>query len=313
MRLEAMCRNLVALTGIAVLAGCSSLAPSSEEGTLATANQELVSGLSLASQDPVNGLKGSLTLQGQTVFFETRREFGAEAAVIVENEGVPVSVRLLDRHGGLVFMSVASHTPADWVEAADAKPSAASIAERKAVLALVPEVVRALELQKLSADLAQERQMLAAAATTLAQTQLIPAPASSSSSKDVSAAAGTWQQLFSVHWKWLVNPTQHSGTRWNNYDSGVFYNTVQYCNHGTCPNDMAQRCSAWNQVGAYIGSAQSCDLWNGYNLCGAFGGNHNCHDDSLTQRSNVVYRTTFGSVTNQCKDWGCSYGAPNCN
>jgi hypothetical protein len=76
---------------------------------------------------------------------------------------------------------------------------------------------------------------------------------------------------------------------------------------------MTQKCSVYNSAGSYIGSSQTCDSWTGYALCGAFGGNHNCHDDSAVQKARVVYRRTYSSTPTVCSNWGCSAQAPSCN
>jgi hypothetical protein len=130
----------------------------------------------------------------------------------------------------------------------------------------------------------------------------------------------SWKQLFAVWRKPLaIGIAEHSAARWKNYyySSGAwrYYNTVQYCNHGACPGDssMNQKCSTWNSAGAYIGSSRSCDSFgSGYLVCGLWGHNHNCHDDTRTQRSRVVYRSGLSSEPGWCGDGGCSSYSPDC-
>ncbi len=297
-----------------VLGGCTAMpegAPSEEEVELT--GQELANALKITSQDRTNGLNGHLTVRGRSVFFETRREFGAEAAHIEENEGIPVSVRFLDSNGRLIFMSVAGHMPSDWSET-ESTPTPEQLRLRESDLPLVSKAIEALAMRNLDPSLAQERQALTGAAISLEE---VRRSAPTDQLAEVGTTATSWRQLFSIHKKYLVAPTEHSATRWYNYyySSGWrYYNTIQYCNHGTCPggSGMSQKCSVYNGTGAYIGSSQTCDSWTGYAVCGAFGGNHNCHDDTGVQRSRVVYRRTYSSAPSVCNNWGCSYQAPNC-
>jgi len=309
------CIKAFALSSMLVLGGCAAnLDGAPTDDNIDVSAEELSNALKLTSQDRTNGLNGQLTLRGRSIFFETRREFGAEAAAIEENEGIPVSVRFLDANGRLIFMSVAGHMPSDWTET-EAAPTLEQLRGREADLPLVSKAIEALAMRNINPDLAQEREALKGAAISLEE---VRRSAPTDMGGEIGVAATSYRQLFSIHRKWLVAPTEHSATRWYNYyySSGWrYYNTIQYCNHGTCPggSGMTQKCSVYNGAGSYIGSSQTCDSWTGYALCGAFGGNHNCHDDSAVQKARVVYRRTYSSTPTVCSNWGCSAQAPSCN
>jgi len=259
---------------------------------------------------------------GESIFtFQTRRTSEAEAAVIQENGGVPVAVRLLDGRGETVAVSTPSHAlPEGWEPVAPEFLSDADLSRRVKVAKAVARLGAIIRSARMPADSEPERKALENASTLVPEEgdyvrNDAPAPAASS---DVSTLATSWRQLFSIYKKSLVVIAEHSGTRWRNYyysGGWKFYNTVQYCNHGACPGDssMSLKCAKYNSAGGYIGSSKSCDSFgSGYNVCGLWGHNHNCHDDSKVQRARVLGRSGLSSEPNWCDSSGCDGHAPSC-
>lgn len=286
-------------------------------------DEELALTMAVARAPHARGVHGRFGY-GESLFaFETIRVSEAEEAEMAEAGGIPVSVRITDGTGATVLLSVASHDiPAEWEAPEPAAPTQAELNRRAKVAVAIRRFGPIMRRAQLPENSEYEREALVTAAAMIPAeltTTQAEAQAEGEVSQSTVALATSYKQLFSVWRKPLVVIAEHSASRWQNYSysNGAwrYYNTVQYCNHGGCPggSGMTQKCSTWNSAGAYIGSSKSCDSFNsGYLVCGLWGHNHNCHDDTRTQRSRVVYRSGLGSEPSWCKDGGCTKSAPAC-
>lgn len=134
------------------------------------------------------------------------------------------------------------------------------------------------------------------------------------------------------HKKELAVIGEHSATRYLHvlHSSSTAYSIVRdyrFCNHGGCPyaTMMARYCHAWGAMSSSyvyppsttttIGrdtdtSRHSCRTkyqWNS-------DGDHNCHDDSWTQRMWATGKGDSASITgNRCDDIWIRAGAPSCS
>jgi hypothetical protein len=320
-------RTLRLLSPLAVLAlaacGVPDVDVAPEPDIDMVSDEQLALSLSVArAPGGQKGLHGRFGVGDSRFIFETRRVSEAEEHEMQEAGGVPVSVRITDGSGATVVLSVASHEiPAGWEETVEPGALSDEALDRRAKVArAVSRLAPIIAAAQLPEGSEHDRKALLNA-SGMVPTEFVSSEASVGDvSQSSTAMATTYKQLFAVWRKPLsAGIAEHSASRWKNYyySNGAwrYYNTVQYCNHGACPGDssMNQKCSTWNSGGAYIGSSKSCDSFNsGYLVCGLWGHNHNCHDDTATQRSRVVYRSGLSSEPGWCKDSGCSAYAPNC-
>lgn len=318
-------RFLAPLT-ILVLAACGGIEQDSQPidhdvDIESLSDEQLALSLAVAQAPHKRGVYGRFGLGDSLFSFETIRASEAEEAEMADAGGIPVSVRITDGKGATVLLSVVGHDiPAGWEEADPVEVSAQELDRRAKVARAITRMGPIIAQARMPEGAEQDRQALVNA-SGMVPTELSTTEASVEGevSQSATSLATSWKQLFSVWEKPTLAIAEHSGSRWKNYyySNGAwrYYNTVQYCNHGACPgaSSMSQKCSTWNSAGAYIGSSKNCDSFgSGYLVCGLWGHNHNCHDDTHTQRSRVVYRSGLSSEPSWCKDSGCSGYAPAC-
>jgi len=114
---------------------------------------------------------------------------------------------------------------------------------------------------------------------------------------------------------------RHSATRVHILRVSGVYSYYDFCNHGTCANNMGQKC-ALSQVHKPAWTALSCNT--GYNAKSQDGG-HNCHDDSRVQMAAFIFGPAMARNQYWCNDgnhatdisnnfwYGDQEGSPECN
>jgi hypothetical protein len=283
----------------------------------------LAQGLTIFTADPQTGVTGMFARGDLAVFFETARELELEPApqhdhFTKDGIAVNVSARFMDLEGRNLLVSMDAHLmPVGWTTPGE--PSEAMMAVRPALYELTFEAGLAIEAAALDDTVAPEVRALAVTGVLMRPPQVAdPAPRSTTSW--FSDGWDHWQ-YFEVHSASCCGIAEHSATVfWNWSESGGWEEGYQTSNHGRWAMEMGIEpdcggTGAWGGGGRphYHGdNLQYCDMKNGYAVCGMFGGNHNCHDDSKLQRENIVYGRWFGSAPGYCSGWGCDVYAPGC-
>ncbi|PKN26664.1 MAG: hypothetical protein CVU65_04970 [Deltaproteobacteria bacterium HGW-Deltaproteobacteria-22] len=100
-----------------------------------------------------------------------------------------------------------------------------------------------------------------------------------------------------VHDKSTALIARHSGVRLHQLNGSGTFAYYDFCNHGTCPAEMSQKCSlikinrpAWYLPACSTGYAAFSD-----------GGGHNCHDDSRVQMASFIF-----GASNNGSQWWCN-------
>lgn len=100
-----------------------------------------------------------------------------------------------------------------------------------------------------------------------------------------------------VHDKSTVVIARHSGVRLHQLNGTGTFAYYDFCNHGTCPSEMVQKCSLIkiNRPSWYLPACST--------PYAAFsdGGGHNCHDDARVQLASFVY-----GASNNGSQWWCN-------
>ena len=309
-------RKLLLLVGVIAAAGCATQesGPSDDQG--------LKQGLTIFTSDAESGLTGMYAKGEQAVFFETVREIELDPAPQHDHftaDGTPVNVsaRFTDIEGRNLLVALDSHDlPAGW--SFPGEPSAAMLALRPQLFELTVEAGRAIREAGIEDSVAPEVHALAVTGVEL-RPPAIEAPAARSSTF-YSDGWDHWQ-YFEVHSASCCGIAEHSAAVfWNWSESGGWEDGWQTSNHGRWATEMGLEgdCGgggAWGGGGRPHyggGQLQYCDMKNGYSVCGLWGGNHNCHDDTKLQRENIVYGAWYGSAPGYCSGWGCDMNAPHC-
>ena len=294
--------------------GCSDPAQTSTGG--------LQQGLTIFTATPETGVAGAYAKGELAVFFETTiREVESEPApqhdqFALDGTAVNVSARFTDMEGRNLLVSLATHEPPEaWH--LPGEMSEAMRAARPALFALALETGQAIEAANLGDHLGPELHTLVITGVKM-QPPVVTVPAVD---RDTYYSDGYdhWQ-YFEVHSKSCCGVAEHSATVFWNWSPGYGWEDGwQTSNHGTWAMEMGleEDCGgsgAWaggDREHYYADRLQTCDMKNGYAVCGPFGGNHNCHDDSKFQRKNIL-EGYLGGAPSFCSGWGCDMYAPGC-
>ena len=285
----------------------------------------LQQGLTLFTADPEAGVSGMFARGELAVFFDTVRELELEPAPQHDHftaDGTPVNVsaRFTDMEGRNLLVSLDVHEmPAGWVMIGE--PSPAMTAVRPALYELTLEAGRALEA--LAAEGVDDEIAPELRALTVTGVMLRPPTVETPVVRNPGLFSGGWDhwQYYEVRSASCCGIAEHSASVfWNWSESGGWEEGYQTSNHGRWATEMGLEgdcggTGAWGGGGRphyYGDSLQYCDMKNGYAVCGVFGGNHNCHDDTKLQRANIVYGAWYGSAPGYCSSWGCDMYAPHC-
>jgi hypothetical protein len=286
----------------------------------------LEQGLTIFNASPELGVAGTYAKDDLAVFFETLREPEPNPAVshdhfAIDGSPINVSARFTDMEGRNLLVTLDRHeAPSAWI--LNGEPTPAMIAARPALFELALEAGGALETASLDGTLdpavAPERRALVVMGLKMRPPATLPPDVAFLVAP--SDGADHWQ-YFEVHSASCCGIAEHSSTVfWNYSASGGWEDGWQTSNHGRYALEMPLEpdcggTGAWSGGGRphfWPDRLQFCDMANGYATCGAFGGNHNCHDDSKLQRANIVYGQWFGSAPGWCSGWGCDLYAPHC-
>ncbi|HEY5923508.1 MAG TPA: hypothetical protein VIV11_17630 [Kofleriaceae bacterium] len=282
----------------------------------------LEQGLTIFQATPERGVAGMYAKGELAVFFETKRELEPEPAVsheqfAIDGSAINVSARFTDMEGRNLLVSLARHdAPAEWVMLGE--PSQPMRDARPALFDLALEAGNAIDAANLDPTIAAEARALVVTGVNMRPPTAAPPP-----SVGETAYSDGWDhyQYFEVRSASCCGIAEHSATVfWNWSESAGWEDGWQTNNHGRWATEMGLEgdcggTGAWSGGGRphyWSDRLQYCDMQNGYNVCGPFGGNHNCHDDTKMQRANIVYGAWYGSAPGFCSGWGCDVYAPNC-
>ena len=285
------------------------------------AGDGLPQGLTIFSADPGTGVTGMYARGELAVFFETAREVERDPAPQHDHwtrggAAVNVSARFMDLEGRNLLVAMDSHLMPDaWTTPGE--PSIAMLEARPALFELTYEAGLAIEAAGLDDAVAPEVHALVVTGVKMRPPE-VPTP--EPTTRYFSDGWDHWQ-YFEVHSASCCGIAEHSATVfWNWSESGGWEEGYQTSNHGRWAMEMGLESDcggtgAWAGPGRphyHGGNLQYCDMKTGYAVCGMFGGNHNCHDDSKLQRDNIVYGRWYSSAPGWCSGWGCDVYAPHC-
>ncbi len=100
-----------------------------------------------------------------------------------------------------------------------------------------------------------------------------------------------------VHDKSTAIIARHSGVRLHQLNGSGTFAYYDFCNHGTCPAEMSQKCSLIkiNRPAWYLPACSTpYDAFSD-------GGGHNCHDDARMQMASFVF-----GASNNGSQWWCN-------
>jgi len=305
---------LAALLAMAGLAGCAEEAVDSDD-------TELPQGITLFTADPEVGVTGVYAEGADTVYFETVREIELAPGedhqdFLPDGTAVNVSVRFTDSMGRNLFTSIGGHNiPQAWLDQPAPVFTEEEVLHRPALFAVMNRAGAALASE---IDVLGVEPEIATLAFTAIDHRLPQAELPEAVERET-VPYGTYDyqqygQVRKASCCWSIG--EHSAFIYWNYYYWSYVDGFQTNNHGRWASDssMSTQCGQWNTGTFYKGlsyiNSRYCS--NGYHECGAFGGNHNCHDDTKTQVNLVLHNYWSSTSGGFCSGWGCDKNAPSC-
>lgn len=257
-----------------------------------------------------NGIYGSYEHGGKIVYFETRRGPRTPKFLRDGDPATPqfeIDVRFMNQDGEPFLIQIGGDAPLDhsWTEAiAEFKTDS----QAKTEFLLAAKTIETLRKLKFTREFVHERQALLDLAPVVDSAQVIEkiegAPNQALSAPSL-LAANTYRHRVEIHHKkCCFGLGRHSATI-GLYISrvGVTTTAVITCNHGTCANQMALKCS-WTSASP---GNRTNDVKNGgttcntpYNASSVFG--HNSNDDTDLQYQAVKNNNHPSSTRGTCND-----------
>jgi hypothetical protein len=299
-----------ALVGLVLVLGCDG-----EVGLQGGPPQ----GLTLFSSDPSQGLAGMYAEGNDGVLFETVRQVEPNPApqhdlFAADGTALNISVRYTDMEGRNLFVSIASHNiPSTWPAGAPVLDAAAK-AQRPALFQLANRAAQALANEQIDQQMIPERTALVSTGRAMVFPSVKPPALPAAGDRTY---ASNYAQYYEVHSAPCCGIAEHSAVVfWNYGDDGQWYSGWQSNNHGRYALEMGAKCGSWTGWHGWVDvwALNGCDVKNGYAVCGLFGGDHNCHDDSKLEMNSINWNYQYYSwnVPGFCSGWGCDTNAPGC-
>ena len=302
-----LCLIALGATASPAVANAPSDQSSTRFSTVLALGQELGEGLTSLFTVP-NGIYGSYELDGEIVYFETRRGPRTPKFLRDGDPATPtfeIDVRFINQDGESFLIQIGGDTPLDhtWTEAtAEFKTDM----QAKTEFELAARTIETLGTLKFSRKFVHERQALLNLAPIVDSAQVIEkieeAPDQALSAPTL-LATNTYRHRVEIHHKsCCFGLGRHSATTGKYLSRGVTTTAVITCNHGTCANQMALKCS-WTSASpgnrtSHVHNHISCST--PYNATSVYG--HNSNDDTDIQyravRDNRHPSSTGGTCNN---------------
>ncbi len=311
---------LIALGTLAMPLGANAASDQSrsQPSTVLVQGQILREGFPALYEVP-NGINGSFGLGGKTIYFETRRGPRTPKYLRGGDPTTPdyeIDVRFMDQDGRPFLTQIGGDALLDstWVEPVP-KPKVDE--EINTDFELADKAIGALKKLKFKQKFVHERRALLNLAQIMESAQVIEkiegAPSQPLSSQTL-AVANTYRHKVEIHHKsCCLGLGRHSGTIGKYIsNTGVVTTAVITCNHGTCADQMALKCSWYS---AYPGN-RTTKLNNDitcstpYNATSVFG--HNSNDDTDLQYRAVRTNSRPSTSGGICNDSSTNNEPTNC-
>lgn len=265
-------------------------------------------GLTSLSTVP-NGIYGSYELDGKIVYFETRRGPRTPKLLRDSDPATPqfeIDVRFMNQDGEPFLIKIGGDAPLDhtWKEVT---PKFKADTQAKTDFKLVARTLETLKKLKFIRKFDHERQALLNLTPLVDSAQVIEkieAAPDQKLSAPSPLATNTYQHKVEIRQKKCCFGLAHHSATIGKYISigGVTTTAVITCNHGTCADNMALKCS-WTS--AKPGN-RTKDVKNDvtcttpYNAPSVFG--HNSNDDTDLQYRAVRYNNLPSKTGGTCND-----------
>jgi hypothetical protein len=276
--------------------------------TVLVPGQELREGITSLLTVP-NGIYGSYEFDGKIVYFETRRGSRTPKHLRDGDPATPnyeIDVRFMNQDGEPFLIQLGGNAPLDkrWTDAAS---KLKVDAEAKSDFELAFKTVESLKKLKFDQKFVAEHKALLNLASVLESAQVvenIEGVTSQSLRAPSLLAVNTYRHKVEIHHKsCCLGFGRHSATIGKYISAkGVTTTAVITCNHGTCANQMALKCS-WTSASPGNRTTQvknNITCSTPYNTTSVF--NHNSNDDTDLQyravRYNIRPSTTGGTCNN---------------
>jgi hypothetical protein len=266
-----------------------------------------------------NGMNGSYQLGGKIVYFEMRRGSRTPKYLRDGDPATPdyeIDVRFMDQEGKPFLTQIGGDSPIDsaWAEAA---PKLKNDEEAKTDFELTIKAIESLKKLKFNKKFMPERQALMNLVPIVESAQVIEkverVPTQQLGVQPL-AVANTYRQRVEIHDKsCCLGLGRHRATIGKYItDAGVTTTAVVTCNHGTCANQMALKCS-WTS--AYPGNRtkilnNDITCTTPYNPTSVFG--HNSNDDTDLQYQAVRYNIRPSTKGGTCNNSGVNNEPTGC-
>lgn len=302
---------LIALGTIALpaIGNAASDQSSARLSTVLAQGQELRKGLTSLFTVP-NGINGSYEFDGKVVHFETRRGSRTPKFLRDGDPATPnfeIDVRFMGQDGKPFLIQIGGDTPLDhtWIEATS---KLKGDTEAKADFELAAKTIETLKKLKFDHKFTHEHQALLNLAPIVDSAQVIEkieGVPNQTLAAPTLLAAKTYRHRVEIHHKsCCFGLGRHSATIGKYISTnGVTTTAVITCNHGTCANQMALKCS-WTSASPgnrtnHVHNHVTCST--PYNPTSAFG-RHNSNDDTDLQYRAVRLNSHPSSTGGTCND-----------
>lgn len=288
--------------------------------------RQIADGLHTERAD-AEGLRGSFTQNGTTIYFEAIRgeDNPAEVTADPSAPAYAVDARFFDEDGTSFLVSTGGHElkEAAWHQ----ESSAFNPEQRIAALTVVSPLVAALQNAEMPFNLALERERLVDLGKSIGDVEFVQEP----ESETPYACTDAFVHQMYVREKAafdlpIGNHTAVYVDSWflDTSCTWLYVGRQESCNHGTCAThaSMSHHCSWESGYRSYSFPAFQVYSAYGNGACSTFYnplsnlGGHNCNDDTYFQIHNIKNDTYYPAATgpsNICTDSiGHSY-APSCS
>jgi len=313
--LKGICRTSV--IGYCFLALCSTASPAADDdpaipsttrvSDVLAEGHELRAGLTSLFTVP-KGVFGTYEHGGELVYFETRRGPPTSRLLRKSDPTAPkfeIDVRFMNKNERPFLIQIGGHAPIDETWAEDGPPDLADDARARAEFRLAAKAIETLGKVKFARRFRHEYRALLRLSPAIASARVIEKIEEGRDRARSSATLlsnNTYRHKVEIHHKsCCFGLGRHSATIGKYVSSsGVTTTAVITCNHGSCAQDMPQKCS-WTSPGNrsnHVHNHVSCST--AYNPTSVFG--HNSNDDTDLQYKAVRENFHPSSTGGTCND-----------